>query len=1468
VGEDRAGTTVSLATEQVAAGATGNLARFPDRVVGRDDLIAALDEQVAKLRFGGRSLVVLEGESGIGKSTVLREVRRRVLASGGLVAAGEFSTTHSAVPTTGLRGAVSDLVGTILALSRDQVQDWLFELREAVGGSVDPFADLIPELAQLSSGDQLPPVESPTGLRNRLRLAVLGVVRATADRTRPLVITFDDLHRADSESMQIVHDVMRSDADGLLVLATARPGALDGLPILDDVSVRRIRVRGLTNDALREFVAASLETGEQAIGEVASIASRCVGANPLSVLQFLQQAIAAGALARPALHTDWVWDEASLRALDPRPTEEDIARSALRDIRAPEVIEAASCFDEHFNISMLSVATDRPADAVAETVLDALERGVLMRRSATMTGGVFFDRNDEYRFVHERTQRAVRSRLSGEQEAAVHLRVGRAMQRSDDVADLFDAARHMNEAVELLPSPAERMDVAALDARAARRARQTAAFGLALELAHAGLACLPADADDRNHELVLDLHLVAAEAAWITGDLDRMLELVATGRSLRTTAAERAELAFLEVKGLAASERPGDALACGRVSLQELGVRLPAKPAKRHLLAALPGVWRRLHHRSDDELLALPKATNPETLVVQKLLAEMFAPAYMADPDLWPLLALRCLTVTLDEGRAPVSPVAFADYGLLLAATGRYKAAQRFGDLAMKMAEFPECTEFRPLTHLFFYDFIHHWTRPTVDALVPLREAGREALLRGDVEAAAFIAAVELYQSLAYGVPLPEIDARGSELAVQLRPYRTQLSLFESTRQMVHNLMGRSADRFELVGETAYDERSAVPAAAERQDVTALVGYHLTRLGLHLWYGDFEGGIPHAEEAESYLVGVRGTPNVPIFHTSNAIVRLRAAPSAAATRKAVRRARRHLRTWARTSPENYEASALIVEAEVARARNDRRAETLYEAAIEAADRSGMMLSAFARELAADFYSDHGRDQVARWYLTSAVEKWTALGADGKVDQLTKKHRGLLHPTRTDRTSLDAAGLLDATNAIVGELGLDELLKRLLSTVARETGAERGLLFVNEGETRAPRVLLDAHEVTTLAEGTSVTESRPYATSVVRYVERTDRPVLITDTLKSVHGDDPHLRAAGVRSVLCVPIARRDVLRAIVYLESAVAGAFRPAHVAKLRMLSAHVATALENSQLVHRLEDALTSQTDLTFAQSRFVPEQFLQALGRDNLVAIEAGEAVARDMTLLYSDIRGYTQINEDLDPRHGIGFLNDYLRHMEPPIVAHGGFVNSYVGDAIIAAFDQGPDSGLRAALAMRRAERKLASERRARGLEPVRTGIAVHTGNVVVGVFGGVNQLRYGFVGDAINLTSRLEGLTRDYGSLLISESVRAQLEEPAAYDLRRVGRFRVVGRTEPVTVWEVFDEDEDKVRSLKRMTVAKHDAALEAFEAGRMCEAIAGFEDQVRQVPGDKVAAAYAAHCRGLLDCGVPECWDGVITVDHK
>lgn len=293
--------TVTARASELSASIT-----VPDAVIGRDEVLARLEGSLASLPECGRRFVLLEGASGLGKSTMLAEMRRRVLATGGLAAAGEFGPTTHRRPSSGLRAAVGDIVATMLGLPDDEVQEWSLSLRRALGGPLEQFGDLIPEFSALSGRGAEPPGVSPTGLRNRLRLAVLALVRATARPTRPLVITLDDFDRADGESMQIVHDVVTADAEGLLVVATSQPGALAGQPVFDDPAAECVRLAELDTEGLQAFVGAALGSRGDGVCELAGVIGERVGGNPLAVLQFLQRAVAVGALTRPDPRADWV----------------------------------------------------------------------------------------------------------------------------------------------------------------------------------------------------------------------------------------------------------------------------------------------------------------------------------------------------------------------------------------------------------------------------------------------------------------------------------------------------------------------------------------------------------------------------------------------------------------------------------------------------------------------------------------------------------------------------------------------------------------------------------------------------------------------------------------------------------------------------------------------------------------------------------------------------------------------------------------------------------------------------------------------------------------------------------------------------------------------------------------------------------------------------------------------------------
>jgi class 3 adenylate cyclase len=288
----------------------------------------------------------------------------------------------------------------------------------------------------------------------------------------------------------------------------------------------------------------------------------------------------------------------------------------------------------------------------------------------------------------------------------------------------------------------------------------------------------------------------------------------------------------------------------------------------------------------------------------------------------------------------------------------------------------------------------------------------------------------------------------------------------------------------------------------------------------------------------------------------------------------------------------------------------------------------------------------------------------------------------------------------------------------------------------------------------------------------------------------------------------------------------------------------------------------------LTESYSRFVPFEFMQLLGRDSIQGVRIGDHVALDMTVLFSDLRGFTTLSEKLTTAEVFAVLNEYLAAMEPEIRREGGFINQFQGDAIMALFHEGPDAALRCAIAMQRALDKLNDERRERGDAVLTSGVGLHSGGLMLGAIGGAQRMDSNVVGDTANLAARTEGCTKIYGArLVITDSARDKLEDPEAYGLRELDRVVVQGRSEAVGLYEVIDADPPDLRH-KKLTARDHFArGVAMYREGRFREARLVFMACMLQTPDDGPANLYVDRC-GDLARNPPYYWDGITVLDRK
>ncbi len=221
----------------------------------------------------------------------------------------------------------------------------------------------------------------------------------------------------------------------------------------------------------------------------------------------------------------------------------------------------------------------------------------------------------------------------------------------------------------------------------------------------------------------------------------------------------------------------------------------------------------------------------------------------------------------------------------------------------------------------------------------------------------------------------------------------------------------------------------------------------------------------------------------------------------------------------------------------------------------------------------------------------------------------------------------------------------------------------------------------------------------------------------------------------------------------------------------------------------------LRNVSALMDALARFVPTEVLVHLKRRSIVDVRLGDGVRVDMTVMFADIRSFTSLSEKLTPEETFRFLNSYLSRMEPIIKRHGGFIDKYLGDGILAVFSRGADDGVRAALELDAALIIYNGHRARSGYVPVDIGIGIHTGSVMLGTVGGADRMQGTVVGDAVNLASRIEALTSHYGTrILISEQTRGRLASPSDFPIRLVDRVVVKGRVAPVTLYQVLPPSE--------------------------------------------------------------------------
>jgi diguanylate cyclase (GGDEF)-like protein len=1208
------------------------------RMYGREAECAAILGAFERISVGTVELLLISGYSGIGKTALVSELHRPVLARRGYFVRGKCDQYSRNQPFAAMIQAFQLLIRQLAVEGSERRHYWKSRLDEALGANAAALVELIPELTLLIGSPPALPSLPAAESEQRFHIAFAQFVCALSAPGHPLLVFLDDLQWADVQTLRLVEHLVRNDHEcSALIVGAYRDNEVSaGDPlslIIASISagqghVENLKLTPLNEQQVVQLVADTLHCAPATAAPLAALCTEKTAGNPFFLGQFLRDLHEKGDIRYVRKTGAWHWDLAQIRqrSMTDNVVGLMLQKLATLDPATRDLLALAAHLGDSFDHAQLMTVGQRDATATAAVLWPALQANLVV----PLNEGYKFEHSPEqlqsarYRFLHDRVQQAAHELTPECERPMLRLRCGRlllAASRDSELDErLFVILDSLNAGLALITDAAERAQLLRLNLRGGRRAKASSAFAVAIELLGKGITLLPPDAWHDSPEETLALHRELAEALYLAGDFDAAEALLTQAFATAPSVVAKVTLCLVRVDQYHIQGRFADSFPVLRRALALLGQDFPEteEEAGARFPVEFEETERLLAQRSNEELLAqAPMLEAEHLLAMQAYFALSYSTYQTGRFGGFVLDACRMVQTTLRHGQGDLSCVGYVAYVTAMSAMRRpYPACYAMGKLALTLAEQRTSQYFRLTVYQYFSPFYQHWCEPLANTLANL-EKGLEFGLSGiNPLSAGFCALLRSVTRFLMGTPLAELVVECEQgLAYLRRSHQPSIEtmLRFGVLQGALALLGKTPDarRFDTpeCSPTAYFQQ-----AGEAPSI-ALAFYSAAMIRHAYLLDDREQWLLNSQRLGMIGMFLPDSPTMVEASFFSALGLLKpgfvdAAGQAAALAEAQALLDR-FNLWAEYCPPNFRHKALLISAEMARVGGDERvAMDLYAQAIDAATQSGFAHDeALCNELYALFWETQVQKQLSSNFIREAYFHYRRWGAAAKCRQIEARWPHI--PFRTielrysslDQASsyrqgseqagfLDLQSLLKASQLLAQEIHLEALLQRMLGVLLENAGAEFGAIVVVDEENDELVVevlgrlsggrLIDCSRVGRRLADTRKDTHPPLPSGLIEYVQLARSALVVNDPAGDERfGQSRYLDERRPRSVMCLPVVSQGKLVAVVYLENnLMENAFTNKHQKTLELLSAQAAISLVNAQLIESLERKVHARTE------------------------------------------------------------------------------------------------------------------------------------------------------------------------------------------------------------------------------------------------------------------------------------------------
>lgn len=1171
---------------------------IPDELFGREPQIAELYAAWDRVTSGGAAeLVLISGHSGIGKTSLVNELRGHVRGAGGFFLTGKFDQRMRDIPYASFTQAFQSLVQQLLGGSEAELGLWRKRLSDALGANGKLMAAIIPNLVHVIGDQPALPELGAHEARNRFHAAFQKFVGVFAAEGHPLVLFIDDLQWLDPASLTLLEYLgIQGDNRYLLFIGAYRDNEVTPAHPLH-LTLEAIRKAGtrispiavgpISRADLAVLIGRALHVSADAADPLAEVVHDKTGGNPFFATQFLLSLREEGVIRFDGSSGEFRWEMAEIRARGVTDNVVDLLLVKLR--RLPPKTQVAifemACLGNRVETAMLAAAHGGTEEEVHVALAEAVQAGLV------------FCSERGYRFLHDRVQEAGYALLPPRERPGMHLGIARRLSArlsEEEIADrVFELTGQWNRSAEQITDAAEIAALIRLNAMAGAKSKSSAAYASARAYYAAAVALLPEEAWSSRYDTALDLHLSLAECECLIGAYEKSAELLDLTLAQARTAVDRARAYILRIRLCQHAGNYQAAVLAMLEGLGALGMSLPESEddVARAVHAELRAVARLLDAQSAPGFVAPQATTNPRIRATIDLLDEGDAATFVAYPGLWPLVVIRSVTIRLQYGETMHSPAAYVSAGLAIATvTGDMTRALEVSEMAVGPDYLARRAPSADAGKLIAKHaaMITIWCRHYATSLPLLETAFSACVEVGDFLFAGYLTFNVVWLVFESGATLETVAAAALRWAAIAR--ETHNDAMGEVVRGAARFVGRLRGIYDI-GSSSFDFDEAIAKLAAGHFNVGVNFLLAMRQVTAFLEGRYERAWQHTEAMSTVLSAVRLLAVEAAHHTFRGLTAAALYEEAGADRRrelldaVTDEVRRHAH-WRQHGPANFAARHALLSAELARLEGRLvEAEHFYEEAIAAArEYKFLHYEALAWELASRFYRDRGLFTIANTYLREARDCYRTWGAAAKVKQIDRAHPELHAPPQGGAAAgsssvrieaLDLLAVVKASQAISQQIVRDDLITTLMRVVLESAGAETAALLLPRGA-----------ELTVAAwasvEGSRIVVRQPddlaiaaeLPLSVLNYVRRSKERVLLTDVSQAhaFSADEAFFRRTP-QSLLCLPIILQAELVGLLYLENgALANAFPPDRVEMLSLLAGQAAISLQHARLYADLQ--------------------------------------------------------------------------------------------------------------------------------------------------------------------------------------------------------------------------------------------------------------------------------------------------------